>query len=205
MICFSFDGIKNITCGEGGAIFSTDQKVLNKAKDLRLLGVEKDSDKRYEGKRSWEFDVKEQGWRYHLNNVSAAIGRAQLSKFDSVLAPKRKKIFNLYQTLLKDIPQINLFKSKDVKTESDIVNHILVVRVIDGSRDRLRNILLENSIECGVHYYPNHLLTYFKTSYSLKNAEQFFREELTLPLHPNLEEDDIVKVTNLIKKFYKEF
>ena len=64
--CFSFDGIKNITSGEGGCIVTNDKKVLEKLRDIRLLGVQKDTDNRYKGKRSWEFDVLDQGWRYHI-------------------------------------------------------------------------------------------------------------------------------------------
>ena len=69
VICFSFDGIKNITSGEGGAIVTSDNKVLEIVKDKRLLSIEKDSDKRYSGQRSWDFDVKMQGYRYHMSNI----------------------------------------------------------------------------------------------------------------------------------------
>lgn len=51
VVCFSFGGIKNITSGEGGAIFSADPDVIQKVSDARLLGVQKDSEKRYAGKR----------------------------------------------------------------------------------------------------------------------------------------------------------
>ncbi|MEW6007333.1 MAG: DegT/DnrJ/EryC1/StrS aminotransferase family protein, partial [bacterium] len=57
IVCFSFDGIKNITSGEGGAIVSQDNSVLEYIKDARLLGIHKDTQKRYQGLRSWEFDV----------------------------------------------------------------------------------------------------------------------------------------------------
>ncbi|MFA5101241.1 MAG: aminotransferase class I/II-fold pyridoxal phosphate-dependent enzyme, partial [Candidatus Omnitrophota bacterium] len=57
VVCFSFDGIKNITCGEGGAVVSRDRNVIQSVMDARLLGVHKDTEKRYLGQRSWEFDV----------------------------------------------------------------------------------------------------------------------------------------------------
>ena len=83
--------LKNITSGEGGAIFSNDIKVIDKCKDARLLGVIKDSDARYKGKRSWDFDVTTQGYRYHMSNINAAIGRVQLSRFiDESLGLKRR-------------------------------------------------------------------------------------------------------------------
>ena len=87
MACFSFDGIKNITCGEGGCIVTSDQAVAEAARDGRLLSVEKDTEKRFSGQRSWEFDVERQGWRYHMSNVMAAIGRVQLTRLDGDVLP----------------------------------------------------------------------------------------------------------------------
>ena len=84
IICFSFDGIKNITAGEGGAIVTSDIEVTAKIKDARLLGVKKDTEKRYAGQRSWEFDVTEQGWRFHMSNIMAAIGRQQLKRMAGI-------------------------------------------------------------------------------------------------------------------------
>jgi dTDP-4-amino-4,6-dideoxygalactose transaminase len=81
IVCFSFDGIKNITSGEGGCIVTNDEEVLRKVRDARLLGVEKDTEKRFSGGRSWEFDVTAQGWRYHMSNIMAAIGLEQLKRF----------------------------------------------------------------------------------------------------------------------------
>jgi dTDP-4-amino-4,6-dideoxygalactose transaminase len=79
VVCFSFDGIKNITSGEGGAIVTADDQVARLARDARLLGVEKDTEARFSAKRSWTFDVHHQGFRYHMSNLNAAVGRAQLA------------------------------------------------------------------------------------------------------------------------------
>lgn len=100
MACFSFDGIKNITCGEGGCIVTSDQAVAEAARDGRLLSVEKDTEKRFSGQRSWEFDVERQGWRYHMSNVMAAIGRVQLTRLDGEFAPKRRELAELYRERL---------------------------------------------------------------------------------------------------------
>ena len=83
IVCFSFDGIKNITSGEGGAIVTKDKDIYEKIKDIRLLGVVKDTEKRYAGERSWDFDVVDQGWRYHMSNIMASIGRVQLTRLDN--------------------------------------------------------------------------------------------------------------------------
>ena len=83
--CFSFDGIKHITSGEGGCIVTDDPDLITRVKDSRLLGVEKDTEKRYTSRRSWEFDVFAQGWRYHMSNIMAAIGVEQLKRFSIIL------------------------------------------------------------------------------------------------------------------------
>lgn len=101
IVCFSFDGIKNITSGEGGCVVTSDKNVLNRISDLRLLGVENDTNKRYSGERSWEFDVTEQGWRYHMSNIMAAIGIEQLKRFPE-MAQKRQSLAKLYDTLLRE-------------------------------------------------------------------------------------------------------
>ena len=93
--CFSFDGIKNITCGEGGCIVSTKLDEIQIMQDIRLLGVSKDGEKRIVNDRSLDFDVSQQGWRYHMSNINAAIGLVQLSRFDE-FSQKRRQIKTFY-------------------------------------------------------------------------------------------------------------
>ena len=100
--CFSFDGIKNITSGEGGCIVSNDKNVIGLCKDLRLLGVENDSNLRFQGKRSWNFDVKYQGWRYHMSNIMASIGLEQFKKME-VFRAKRRSLAKTYDTVFSKI------------------------------------------------------------------------------------------------------
>ena len=78
---------------------------MNRIRDIRLLGISKDSDKRYKNLRSWDLNVNEQGWRFHMSNIMAAIGIEQLKKF-KFFQSKRKKLANLYLKLLKNISEI---------------------------------------------------------------------------------------------------
>jgi len=156
IICFSFDGIKNITCGEGGAIVTSDRNVARKLQDLRLLGVEKDTEKRFSGQRSWDFEVKEQGWRYHMSNINAALGRAQLKKVKE-FAKIRQSLSKLYREELKGTP-IKFLKHDETAT----VPHIFSVLIPEGQRDSLQEVLFKEGIETGIHYKPNHLLEKFQ-------------------------------------------
>lgn len=194
--CFSFDGIKNITSGEGGCIVSADKEIINYVKDARLLGVEKDTEKRYSGTRSWSFDVKNQGWRYHMSNIMAAIGIEQLKRFDS-LASKRKKIARLYDSMFEDIPNITFLK----RDYDNVVPHIYVIFIKSlKNRDVLRKNMLKLGIETGQHYLPNHLLSFFNknSNFSFPGADLFYKNSLTLPLHPDIKVKDVQYIVNSI-------
>lgn len=185
--CFSFDGIKNITSGEGGAVVSADREVMDKVRDARLLAVRHDTERRYRGERSWDFDVTEQGWRYHMSDIMAAIGRVQLRRFEVELAPRRIEVARAYREGLADVAGVQLFANSG----EGVVPHIFPVRVLGGRRDMLRAALERGGIQTGIHYKPNHLLTRFGAGApSLPVAERLYGELLTLPLHPQVREAD---------------
>lgn len=197
--CFSFDGIKNITSGEGGAILTKDEDVLEKIKDARLLGVQKDTDNRYAGKRSWDFDVKYQGWRFHMSNIMAAIGIEQFKKF-SVFKKKRQTLAKIYQSELISSPNIILLDHN----YEDIVPHIFTIQVDANKRDELKKRLDKEGVQTGFHYFPNHLLTKFKIKgLSLPNTERVHKTLVTLPLHPDLKDKDVIFISKKIKNFLK--
>jgi len=197
IICFSFDGIKNITCGEGGAVISKDKDIIKKVQDLRLLGVEKDTEKRYSGQRSWDFQVKEQGWRYHMSNINAALGRAQLKKIN-FFAEKRRSLVAIYHRELSFEP-VQLL---DIPF-SKVVSHIFCILVPEDSRDDLKDYLFNHNIETGIHYKPNHLLEKFQRDIC-PQAEKFWHKELSLPLHCNLDEQDVIRISSLIRNYFKK-
>lgn len=197
--CFSFDGIKNITSGEGGAIITNDETVLERIKDARLLGVQKDTDKRYSGKRSWEFDVEFQGWRYHMSNIMAAIGVEQLKKFP-YFKSKRQSLAKLYQEELSGFEKIKILNHD----YDDIVPHIYTIQVNSEKRDELKEFLSTNDVQTGFHYFPNHLLSKFKIEgLTLSLTEKLHKTLITLPLHPDLDNRDVKVISKMIKDFLK--
>lgn len=190
ILCYSFDGIKNITCGEGGAIVTRDPAVARKAADLRLLGIVRDSERRYAGQRTWEPEVTEQGWRYHMSNVFAALGHAQLKRFDAEIKPRRQALARRYHELLAGVRGIALFPEDPQATL-----HIFPVRVLGGRRDTVRDAMIKQGIEVGVHYFPSHLMERFGAKRGeLPRTEALYEELLTLPLHPEItrEQQDAV-------------
>lgn len=198
IVCFSFDGIKNITSGEGGCVVTNDEAILTRIRDARLLGVEKDSDKRFAGQRSWEFDVGAQGWRYHMSNIMAAIGIEQLKRFPE-FSTKRRELAKLYDSLLKNAKRIKTLN----RDYDSVVPHIYPIRIGDlPDREALRKRLLDYGIQTGLHYQPNHQLSFYASdpSPSLPVTEKIYSELLTLPLHPDLDGEDVRYVSEMLLK-----
>lgn len=202
--CFSFDGIKNITSGEGGCIVTDDKEVLGLVRDARLLGVEKDSEKRYLGERSWEFNVSRQGWRYHMSDIMAAIGIAQLSRFDEI-KNKRRTLSKFYYNELKKIPSIKLIKHN----YNEVVPHIFVL-ILDSdlSRTKVIDLLKDKAISTGIHYLPNHLHSYFKNNTCLdeplKNVEKISSRIITIPLHEDLSRSEQIYIIKNLEKIVRK-
>lgn len=196
--CFSFDGIKNITSGEGGCIVTDDELVLARVKDARLLGVERDTEQRFRGARSWEFAVSAQGWRYHMSNIMAAIGIEQLNRLPQLIA-RRRQLASLYDRLLVGHPGVRPF----LRDYVEVAPHIYVVRLADDvDRATLRDELLALGIETGVHYQPNHDLAYYRHEQilPLPVTERIYPRLLSLPLHPDLSDEDVEFVCQTLKE-----
>ncbi|MDR2573908.1 MAG: DegT/DnrJ/EryC1/StrS family aminotransferase [Desulfovibrio sp.] len=192
LVCFSFDGIKNITSGEGGCVVSFDAEVARRISDARLLGVEGDAQKRFAGARSWDPDVTRQGWRYHMSNIMAALGRVQLARLETEFIPARRALAARYREQLAGVADIAFLRTDPADF---IVPHILPVRVLRRRKDAVKNALAEKGIPTGMHYKPNHLLTYFGGGAAcLPATEQLYSELLTLPLHPGLSVQDVDNV-----------
>ncbi len=201
LVCVSFDGRKNITSGEGGALVTADPEVIQTVQDARLLGVQRDTEKRYQGARSWEFDVQLQGYRYHLSNLFAAVGRVQLSRFEREFKPRRIALAQRYRAALRGTTDLQFFEGEP----GPIVPHILPVRVLSGRRDGLKQFLGKRGIESGIHYKPNHLLSFYGGGReSLPVTERIYEELLTLPLHAGLQDEEVDAVIAAVKEFLSE-
>jgi len=198
LTCFSFDGLKNITSGEGGAVVASDPAVIQAVQDARLLGVQRDTEKRYQGTRSWEFDVQHQGYRYHLSNLLAAMGRVQLRRLDGEFKPRRLELARKYRAAFAGLTDLKLLQGDP----GPIVPFIFPVRVLHGQRDGLRQFLLARGIETGIHYKPNHLLSlYGGGREALPVTERLYEELLTLPLHAGLEDKQLDEVIAAVLEF----
>jgi perosamine synthetase len=196
--CFSFDPIKNITCGEGGAVTTDVDAIAAKIIPKRILGIDNDTWSRYRNERNWFYEVSTPGFRYHMANINAAIGLAQHEKMDRFRA-RKVAIVERYARELAGIAGLTLLKTPLEET----FPFFYIVRVEGGRRDDLMKILKERGIGTGVHYIPNHIQPLFAASkVSLPVTEAVFEEMLTIPLHCELSDDDVTKVIAEIRSFF---
>jgi perosamine synthetase len=195
--CFSFDSIKTITCGEGGAIACADPKLAELVRQKRLLGMDRKSHAAAWKERRWEFEVRTQGYRYHMSNLNAAIGLAQLARVDEFIA-RRRQVARRYDEAFRGCTGL-----RTLPIDYDVAApHIYVVRVGGGRRDALMAWLKARDIETGINYVPNHLHAYFgHRGAPLPVTERAYAELLVLPLHCALSDDDQETVIRAVKEF----
>lgn len=196
--CFSFDPIKNFTCGEGGAVTLNDDSMADTIRRKRALGITRDSWQRQKKAQSWYYEVVTQGYRYHMSNINAAIGIAQFKKLDRFIT-RRRDIAGRYNDAFKKIGDIKLFKWK--LEEMGLFMYIL--RVPDGKRDEMMDFLASKGVASGVHYIPNHLQPFFsKYATELPATEKVWKEIITLPLFYDMTDDDVELVIRAVKEFF---
>ncbi|HYX30874.1 MAG TPA: DegT/DnrJ/EryC1/StrS family aminotransferase [Pyrinomonadaceae bacterium] len=198
--CFSFDPIKNITCGEGGAVVTNNDEIAARITPKRILGIDNDTWSRYRNERNWFYEVVTIGYRYHLSNVNAAIGLEQLKRFD-VFKKRKTQIVELYDRAFAGLPGLALIKH-DL---DEMFPFFYIVRVLNGRRDAMMQFLKEAGIGTGVHYIPNHIQPLFADSRaSLPVTEQVFEEILTLPLYYEMTDADVDCVIGKIQTFVQK-
>lgn len=196
LTCFSFDPIKNVTCGEGGAVVTQSAELLDLLQRKRILGIDKDTWSRYHDKRSWFYDVATQGYRYHMGNINAAIGLVQLKKFSAM---NDRKI-SIAKTYDREFAKLEKFKLP--RTDYDGLSlFIYIIRVLKN-RERLMKFLEERGISTGVHYIPSHLFSFYRRKVAkLPVTEKVYKQILTLPLFPDMTDEQVERVISAIKEW----
>ncbi len=196
--CFSFDSIKNITCGEGGAIVCRDAELAERMREKRHLGVRRvPADGTPGAPRGVAFDVVAQGFRYHMGAINAAIGLVQLGRLEEFVE-RRRAICRRYDDAFRSLGTVRPLEV-DYR---EAAPHIYVVRVAGGLRDALMSFLRDADIETGINYAPNHLHAYYRQpGVSLPVSESAYDEILTLPLHCALSDGDVEQVIRAVRRF----
>ncbi len=192
--CFSFYPSKNMMVGgDGGMVVTNDEAIAERVTSLRDCGRVKGS----------KYTHDKIGFTERLNTVQAAIGRVQLKRLDA-WNEERGRLARMYGAILDGIRQVTPPPAGDSKVRP--VYHMYVIRC--ERRDGLRSSLAQAGIETGIHYtYPIHLQPIYREVFRYKggefpNSEKLCREALSIPLHPDLTDNDVRFVCESIKQFY---
>jgi dTDP-4-amino-4,6-dideoxygalactose transaminase len=190
LTCFSFDPIKNLTCGEGGALVPRGPAEAHRARTIRDLGITQSRDQR---SAATGYTVETFGLRAHLPAINAAIGRAQLACF-AESAGRRQRLWRAYREALDGLDGVTLV---DVDIDRTVPFNC-VVRIA-ARRDEVFTRLRAQGAGVGVHYPPNHEQPGFAAWYRpLPRTELAGRQVLSLPFHPALSPGDAARVAGLL-------
>lgn len=204
--CFSFYANKTITTAEGGMLTTQDDDIAARVKVMRLHGIDRDIWDRFTSdKPSWEYDVIAPGFKYNMPDINAAIGLAQLERAHD-MRTARQKCAEIYIESLSECSDFDLIKLRvPFKHHAWHLFPIILNENATISRNELIQHLAEQGIGTSVHYKPLHRLKYYKERYGLlesyyPNAEKIWTGCLSLPIYPDLSNQDIQYVIETIKK-----
>jgi len=212
---FSFHPVKHIACGEGGMITTNDEVLYKKLLKLRTHGITKinnefkndinlangsiEVNNIYNSYPAWYMEMQELGYNYRLTDFQAALGMSQLKRADNGLE-RRKKIAKKY---------FDSFQNKKwIKNQSGNINghayHLYVIEVED--RLNLYNYLRSKNIFSQIHYFPIHLMPYYK-QFGWKvgdfmNAESYYKGCISLPMYPTLTPEEQDYIIKTIEEYY---
>ena len=205
---FSFHAVKNLTTAEGGAVVWKDvegidnEEIYKKYQLMSLHGQTKDALHKNE-LGTWEYDIVEPLYKCNMTDIMAAIGLAQIDRYQEILE-RRQEIISMYNEAFKKL-NVTPLNHKDHEHVSS--GHLYILRV-NGITEKQRNDIIvkmaKEGIATNVHYKPLPLLTAYKNmGFNIKdypNSYDFYHNEITLPLHTKLTDEQVNYIT---EKFIK--
>jgi len=199
LTAFSFYATKTITTGDGGMITTENPEYAHRLQVMRLHGIARDAWKRYSAEGSWFYEVLENGFKYNLTDLQAALGVVQLEKCDAMYMA-RLRIAQRYSSAFQSIESLQI---PLVPPERESSWHLYVLRLnLDQLRiDRNQFIreLTDRGIGTSVHFIPLHLQPVYRRDYQYKLgdlpvAEREYQRSLSLPIYPGMREDEVEQV-----------
>jgi dTDP-4-amino-4,6-dideoxygalactose transaminase len=190
---FSFQAIKHITTGDGGMLMIRDSSKVEEAKRLRWFGI--DRNMKFNG--IWENDITEVGYKYQMNDISAAMGLAALEEFDEKIK-LRRDLSEIYNRELAKLTQVEIVGAPFPGDHGAWLYTILVPSAFE-----LRDFLFKYEIESGQVHFRNDRYTVFggrKTK--LLNMDSVEDKYLVLPLHTHMTPEDVLRVCSAISDYF---
>ena len=204
--CFSFYPTKNLTTIEGGMVITNDEKIADFIQLARNHGMSRSLMSRYSSGKPWEYDIKDIGYNYRLDEIRSTLGISQLQKL-TILNKKRLTAFLYYNKGLKNIPGLIVPNEKNFRDNSC---HLYIIRITADakiSRDKLFYSLQKKGICSSVHYKPLHEFTLFRkkgiSRGSLSISKRIYKEILSLPMYPQLPRSSQDYIIKSIKNIFQ--
>ena len=210
---FSFHAVKNLTTAEGGAVTWREingidsEKIYHQYQLLSLHGQSKDAFAKTQ-LGAWEYDIIGPWYKCNMTDVAAGIGLAQMKRYKGLLA-RRQEIIRKYDNAF--IP-VGIEVLKHYTNEYTSSGHLYITRIPDITQDMRNEIIIkmaETGVACNVHYKPLPMLTAYKQlGFDIKdypNAYRRFENEITLPLHTRLTDEEIDYVINQYIRIVREY
>lgn len=200
---YSFYATKNITTGEGGALATEDEGIADRVERLALHGLSVGAWQRFSDAGFKHYEVEEPGFKYNLTDLQAALGIHQLPQLDAWI-DQRAEVWGHYNELLAGLP---LVLPPDPEPSTRHARHLYTVLVEPDAplrRDDLLSHLTRQKIGVGIHYRGVHLHPYYRNRYgidpaSLPIATEISGRTLSLPLAPNLTDEDLQDVADALR------
>jgi UDP-4-amino-4,6-dideoxy-N-acetyl-beta-L-altrosamine transaminase len=201
---FSFHPVKIITTAEGGMAMTNDDELATRLRLFRSHGITRDPElmtKPMEG--SWYYQQVELGYNYRLTDIQAALGSSQLTRLEQFIA-RRHEVVDAYAELLKDLPVTLPFQSPDTHSAF----HLYVIRLkLDEIKPTHREVFeyfRSKQIMVNLHYIPVHLQPFYQNlgfkAGDFPEAERYYDEAISIPMHPSLTDDDLETVTQVLRE-----
>lgn len=210
---FSFHAVKNLTTAEGGALAwrtipgVDDEEIYKQVQLLSLHGQSKDALAKTK-LGAWEYDIVGPWYKCNMTDIAAAIGLAQMKRYDKMLA-RRKEIIGKYDVVLQTIGVETL---PHYTEEHQSSGHLYLTRVpgiTAQERNEIITKMAERGVACNVHYKPLAMHTAYKNmGFDINrypNAYAHFANEISLPLHTCLTDEDVEYVLEQYTEVLKEY
>lgn len=190
---FSFQAIKTLTTGDGGLVAVKDKSLIERGKKLRWFGIDRSAKQG----GIWENDIVDIGYKYQMNDISAAIGLAGLKDINNVIN-YRNKLFREYEKNIKTSSVRIIGKSSDINYFN---SSWLITIIVEDNRLGLMKKLRENGIESAqVHYRNDRYKIFGERRSDLPNMDNLEDKYLVLPLHTKMNLEHIAKISNVINQ-----
>lgn len=211
---FSFHAVKNITTGEGGAICINLPEPFDNAEEYKTMrlwtlnGQTKDAfTKSQGGGNSWKYDIVFQGLKINMPDICAALGLAQIKKYQEIILPERKRVAEAFHAFFSQKEWAQLPVINDENRVS--CYHLYALRIKDiteEQRDQMLVSIAEDEVSVNVHFIPMPMLTLFKDlGYKMEDYPKSydnFSREISLPIYPQITSEQIEFICNSIEKAY---